>query len=108
MRREWSVALAIGALGAALAVLAPSYFSVENLRDLLLVNMPVLVVATGAHLVMLSGEIDVSVGSVFAVCSVLAGVVAKAGIPVALVALVSCAAGASIGAVSGALVAYGR
>src|SRR5262245_24341198 len=108
MRREVSVALASGALGVTLAILAPQYFSVENLRDLFLVNVTVLVVATGAHLVMLSGEIDISVGSAFAVCSILAGVVAKAGMPLAGVGLVALGAGASLRAVNGALVAYGR
>src|SRR5262245_4420592 len=108
MRREGSVALAIGALAAALAILAPPYFSVENLRDLFLVNVTVLVVAAGAHLVMLSGEIDISVGSAFAVCSVLAGVVAKTGLPLVVVGFVACAAGAVLGALNGALVAYGR
>src|SRR5919199_6499361 len=84
MRREWSVALAIAALATVLAAAAPSYFSVENLRDLFLVNVPVLVVAIGATLVILTGEIDISVGSAFAVCSVAAGVAAKAGMPAGL------------------------
>jgi len=108
MRREGSVALAIGVLGAALAILAPQYFSVENLRDLFLVNVTVLVVAAGAYLVMLSGEIDISVGSAFAVCSVLAGVVAKTGMPLVAVGFAACGAGALLGALNGALVAYGR
>src|SRR5207245_2213969 len=108
MRREWSVAIAIGALAAALALVAPSYFSAENLRDIFLVNMPVLVVAIGATLVILTGEIDISVGSAFAVCSVVAGVAAKAGLPAAAAGLVACAVGAALGALNGALVAYGR
>ena len=108
MRREWSVAVAIAALGAVLAVRAPSYFSVENLRDLFLVNMPVLVVAIGAMLVMLTGEIDISVGSAFGVCSVVAGVAATAGAPTSLAVVVACATGAAIGAVNGLLVAVGR
>src|SRR5689334_599088 len=108
MRREWSVAIAIVALGVVLAVRAPSYFSVENLRDLFLVNMPVLVVAIGAMLVMLTGEIDISVGSAFGVCSVVAGVAATAGAPTSLAVAAACATGAAIGAVNGSLVAYGR
>jgi rhamnose transport system permease protein len=72
-RRELSVALAIVALGIVLAVAAPGYFSGENLNDLFLANMPVLVVALGATLVVLAGEIDISVGSQFAVCSIAAG-----------------------------------
>jgi rhamnose transport system permease protein len=37
-------------------------------------------------LVILVGEIDISVGSQFAVCSVAAGLLAKAGVPMILVA----------------------
>jgi len=108
MRREWSVAISIVALGAVLAARAPSYFSVENLRDLFLVNMPVLVVAIGAMLVMLTGEIDISVGSAFGVCSVVAGVAVTAGAPTAFAVAAACATGAVIGAINGALVAFGR
>src|SRR3954466_7171065 len=108
MRREWSVAIAIAALGAVLATRAPSYFSIENLRDLFLVNMPVLVVAIGAMLIMLTGEIDISVGSAFGVCSVVGGLAATSGASTAVAAAAACASGAAIGAINGSLVAYGR
>jgi rhamnose transport system permease protein len=101
-----SVAVAIGALGALLAVAAPGYFSRENLSDLFLANLPVLIVSLGATLVILTGEIDISVGSAFAICGVLAGLTAKAGLPIVGVAAVTCAAGALLGAVNGTLVAY--
>jgi rhamnose transport system permease protein len=105
MRREWSVAFAIVLLAALLAVAAPRFFAVENARDIFLVNMPILVVAIGTTLVILAGEIDISVGSAFAVCSVVAGVAAKAGVPIAAIGLGTCAVGAAIGAMNGALVA---
>jgi ribose/xylose/arabinose/galactoside ABC-type transport system permease subunit len=108
MRREWSVAFAIAALAMVLAAAAPRYFSPGNLRDLFLVNLPILVVAMGATLVILAGEIDISIGSAFAVCSVVAGIAAKAGLPMAAAGVCACVAGASIGALNGALVAYGR
>jgi rhamnose transport system permease protein len=73
-----------------------------------LVNMPILVVAVGTTLVILAGEIDISVGSAFAVCSVMTGVAAKAGLPIAAVALASCAIGAAVGSLNGALVAYAQ
>src|ERR671930_2817818 len=101
MRREWSVAIAIGALAATLAIVTPSYFSAENLRDIFLVNMPVLVVAIGTTLVILTGEIDISVGSAFAVCSVAAGVAAKAGMPAIIAGAIACAAGALLGLLNG-------
>jgi rhamnose transport system permease protein len=107
-RREVSVAAAIVALGALLAVTAPGYFSRENLSDLFLASLPVLIVALGATLVILTGEIDISVGSVFAICGVVAGVSAKAGLPMPAVLVVACAAGAALGSLNGSLVAYLR
>lgn len=106
--QEISVAIAIAVLGAVLAFAAPSYFSRENLADLFLSNMPVLVVAVGMTLVILTGEIDVSVGSIFAICGVAAGAIAKMGVPAPLACLVACAIGAALGALNGALVAYVR
>ena len=107
-RRELSVAVVIVALAAVLATVAPGYFAGDNLRDLLLANAPVLVAALGATLVVLAGQIDISVGSVFAICGVMAGVLAKAGLPVAAAVLGACLIGAALGALNGALVAYAR
>jgi rhamnose transport system permease protein len=107
-RREVSVAGAIVALALVLALAAPGYFSRENLSDLFLASLPVLIVALGATLVILTGEIDISVGSIFAICGVLAGVASKTGLPIAGVLAVACAAGAALGAVNGSLVALVR
>jgi rhamnose transport system permease protein len=104
--REWSVASAIAALALVLAVAAPGYFSRENLSDLLLANLPVLLVAIGMTLVIITGEIDISVGSMFAVCAVASGVLAKSGIPVWSAGLAGCLLGAAFGSLNGALVAY--
>ena len=48
-------------------------------------------------LVILTGEIDISVGSMFAICGVVAGVLAKAGLPMPLAALAACLVGAALG-----------
>ena len=107
-RREISVALAVVALALVLLVQAPAFFARENLVDVFLANMPVLVIALGMTLVILTGQIDISVGSMFAICSVASGVLAKAGWPLPLVALGTCAAGAALGALNGGLVAWAR
>ena len=78
---------------AVLAVVAPGFFSPGNQSDLLLANMPVLIVALGMTLIILSGEIDISVGSQFAICSVAAGVLAKMGMPTPLAGLAACLRG---------------
>jgi len=105
-RRVVSVALTIAALSAVLAVAAPGFFSRENLGDLLLGNLPALIVAMGATLVILAGEIDISVGSVFAICGIVAGLLAQAGSPMLLTIAGTCATGALLGALNGVLVAY--
>jgi rhamnose transport system permease protein len=55
-------------------------------------------------MVILAGEIDISVGSLFAVCSVIAGHLAKFGVPVPLLIPCLLAMGAAMGALNGALV----
>jgi rhamnose transport system permease protein len=103
--REISLVIAILLLGSALALVAPGFFTPGNLRDLLMANMPVLIVALGMTLVILTGQIDISVGSQFAICSVIAGVTAKAGAGVVLAGLAACLTGALLGAINGGLVA---
>jgi rhamnose transport system permease protein len=107
-RRELSVAIAIAVLALVLSIAAPGYFARDNLRDLFLANMPVLLAALGMTLVILTGHIDVSVGSIFAICSVGAGLLAKAGLPLPFVIVAACLLGAALGAVNGALVAAVR
>lgn len=107
-RRELWVAAAIVALFAMLAIARPEYFARENLIDLFLANAAVLIIAAGMTLVLLTGDIDISVGSVFAVCAVAAGVLAKAGVPTLVVFAVVGVLGALAGALNGSLIAFLR
>ena len=107
-RRELTLVAVIAALAMVLAAVAPGYFAVENLSDLFLGNMPVLIVAIGTTIVILTGNIDISVGSAFAICGVVAGVAAKASGSVAAAVFAACATGAALGAINGWLVAYLR
>jgi rhamnose transport system permease protein len=103
-KREISAALAFAGLLVLVAIIAPSFFSTTNLRDLALNNAPVLLVAVGMTLVILIGEIDISVGSQFAVCSVAAGWLAKSGVSIILLLPCVLALGAAMGAFNGFLV----
>ena len=107
-RREISLVIAIVAIAVVLGAVAPGFFTLVNLRDLVMANMPVLIVATGMTLVILTAQIDISVGSVFAICSVAAGVFAKMGLPTPVAGLAAGVAGAMLGGLNGALVAYVR
>jgi rhamnose transport system permease protein len=102
--REVPPAVALFAVLLAMLVSAPSFFGAGNLRDMALNNVPALLAALGMTLVILVGEIDISVGSQFAVCSVAAGVLAKAGVPIVVVPVIVVAIGALMGALNGFLV----
>lgn len=106
--REVSVLIAIATLAIFLAFAAPGYFSRENLTDLFLANVPVLIVALGMTVVILACQIDISVGSIFAICGVAAGLFAKAGLPTPMAALCACVVGAALGSINGALTAFVR
>jgi rhamnose transport system permease protein len=103
-KREAAPLAALGVLLLAVAVVAPSFFTLANFRDLALNNTPVLLVAIGITLVIMAGEIDISVGSLFAVCAVLSGMLAREGVPIALLVPCAVAAGAAMGALNGLLV----
>jgi rhamnose transport system permease protein len=103
-KRELSVGIAYAVLLVLVGLIAPSFFSAGNLRDLALNNVPVLLIAIGMTMVILVGEIDISVGSQFAVCSVAAGLMAKEGVPVPLLLPAVLLIGAAIGGVNGLLV----
>ncbi len=107
-RREISIALAILALWLVMAVAAPGFFTAANRRDVLMANMPVLIAALGMTLIILTGHIDISIGSQFAICGVAAGLLAKSGLPLPAVALAVLLSGAALGAINGALVAWVR
>ena len=106
--REVGVAATIALLNLVLLIHAPGYFSRENFVDLFLANTPVLVISLGMLLVILVGQIDISVGSIFAVCSIIAGMSAKHGVSITGSGLAACLAGAVCGAINGGLTAYFR
>jgi rhamnose transport system permease protein len=107
-KRELSAALAYAVLLVVVGVIAPSFFSSANLRDLALNNAPVLLVSIGMTMVILVAQIDISVGSQFAVATVAAGLLAKAGVPIPLLLPSVIVIGAGMGAVNGALVGWLR
>ncbi|HUE82890.1 MAG TPA: ABC transporter permease [Pyrinomonadaceae bacterium] len=107
-KRELAAAAAYAVLLGIVAITAPAFFSAGNLRDLAVNNAPVLLVAIGMTLVILVGQIDISVGSQFAVCSVVAGWLAKEGVPVLLLLPSVVLVGAAMGSLNGVLVGYLR
>ena len=103
--REWSVAVALLALLLLLAIVAPGFFQKSQLLSICSTAVPVLVVGCGITLVIISRQIDISVGSQFALCSVFLGLLVQAHWPMPLAGLAAIVAGACCGAFNGALIA---
>ena len=104
-KREASVAASYLALIVLVSIIAPSFLQTTNLRDLAINNAAVLIVAVGMTLIILTGEIDISVGSQFAVCTYFAGTLSKSGIAPLLLLPLVIFIGAAMGAVGGFFVA---
>jgi len=108
LEREWPALAALAVLYLFLAVAAPSFYHFENLRDLALANVSVLLVAAGMTLVIVIAQIDISVGSLFAVTSVAYGVLVKEGVPLLLAPFAAILIGALLGAINGGLISFVR
>lgn len=102
--RELSIAVFLIGIGLVLVVLAPSFFTLDNLVNILIYTSYVAVGALGQMLVVLTGQPDISVGSILAVCAITAGHLSKTGLPIPLVILAACAVGAILALINGLLV----
>jgi rhamnose transport system permease protein len=104
-QREIAAALALTLLLSVVAVAAPAFYTLDNLRDLGLNLLPILTAAIGMTLVILTGQIDISIGAQFAVCSVATGLLSKVGVPTLVILPMIAFLGGLIGAINGGLVA---
>ena len=104
-RREIAVAAAYAVLLAVLAVAQPSFFRGGQFRGGWVQSAPVLVAAVGMTLVLLARHVDISIGSQFSICAVVAGLAAKAGLPMPAATAVAILAGCAMGAINGLFVA---
>ncbi len=103
--RELSVAAALLVMLAGLALFAPGFYQPQPLLSLATREAPTLVVACGMALVIMCRQIDISVGSIFSVCGVGAGLLAAKNWPFALVLPAAVGCGALLGALNGLLIA---
>jgi putative multiple sugar transport system permease protein len=106
-----------GLLLSLLLIVAFFYFITEdhasvapvNVTNLVMQNSYVVIMALGMLLVIVGGNIDLSVGSIVGFVGAVAGsLIVYAKFPYPLVILISLAIGIAIGAAQGVLVAYGK
>ncbi|MFG6655979.1 autoinducer 2 ABC transporter permease LsrC [Scandinavium sp. M-37] len=102
--RELSAFLAILALFAVLVALNPAYFSLQTLAMIFSSSQILCLLALGAALVMLTRNIDVSVGSTVGLSAIAVGVALNSGYGLPLAIAFALAIGALAGAFNGLLV----
>jgi ABC-type xylose transport system permease subunit len=104
--QEAVLLLAVLLLFAVVGMTNPRFLAERNLETIFLGNAYVAVAAIGMSMVIISGNIDVSVGSLIGVLAVLSGSIAVAGWPIWLSWLLPVLAGMAATGVMGLLVAY--
>lgn len=109
--RETGILLALVLVIVVATVRNPAFLlSSDGFRDLLLTPSLLLLLAIGQAIVIITRNVDLSVGSVLGLTAYLTGrlFIDFPGIPILLVFAVGIAAGAILGLINGALVAFAR
>jgi len=102
--------LAVAVIGLAVIVgfVNPRFLAYRNLADILLGNAYIAIAAIGMSMVIVSGNIDISVGALIGVLATVSGSLAVAGAPTAVTWLAPLVLGVAVMAAQGVVVAYLR
>jgi rhamnose transport system permease protein len=108
--RESGIVLALVALIAFTTTQNARFLSAQSVRDILLGTAILAVLAVGQAIVMITRNIDLSVGSVLGLSAFAAGTVLQGepGLPVLVALLVGLGVGAGCGLLNGVLVRFGQ
>jgi ribose transport system permease protein len=105
--RQFGTLIGLAVLCAILWILTPYFFTVSNLLNIAEQTSINAIVAVGMTFVILSGGIDLSVGSIVALSGVVLGTALQSGQPMPAAILLALAVGLACGLVNGALVSWG-
>jgi rhamnose transport system permease protein len=108
--RELGIVLALALLVVATSIANPRFLSAQNVKDLLLGSTILAILAIGQTIVVITRNVDLSVGSILGLSAFATGslFVAAPGLPIPVAILIGAALGAVLGAVNGALIAGAR
>jgi len=106
--QEMILLLSIVALLVVVGTINPRFVAERNLQSMFLGNAYIAVAAIGMSMVIISGNIDISVGSLIGVLATLSGTLAVSGFPLIVCWLAPLVVGAMVTGVMGFLVAYMR
>ncbi len=105
--RQFGTLMGLVGLSAVLWALTPHFLTVSNLLNIAQQTSINAIVAAGMTFVIISGGIDLSVGSIVAVSGVVLGTLLQAGQPAPVAVAIAVSVGAACGLANGALVSWG-
>lgn len=100
--------IALLVLIAVVSFLNPNFFMLDNLLNILRQTSVNAIIAVGMTLVILTAGIDLSVGSVLALCGAVAATMVGLELPVYVVIPAALTLGAALGGISGVIIAKGK
>ncbi|MFO4640403.1 ribose ABC transporter permease [Vibrio cholerae] len=112
LSKEWLIEqkslIALLFLVVVVSFLNPNFFTVDNLLNILRQTSVNAIIAVGMTLVILTAGIDLSVGSVLALCGAFAATLVAMEVPVLVAVPTALLAGTALGAISGIIIAKGK
>ncbi|UTZ23319.1 ribose ABC transporter permease [Vibrio campbellii] len=110
--KEWLIEqkslIALIFLIVVVSFLNPNFFTVDNILNILRQTSVNAIIAVGMTLVILTAGIDLSVGSVLALCGAFAASMIALEVPVLIAVPTALFVGAVLGAISGIIIAKGK
>jgi ribose/xylose/arabinose/galactoside ABC-type transport system permease subunit len=100
VRRVGGLFLAILAVGTVFTILNGSFLTTTNLLELLRSMSSLAIIALGLTLVIIIGELDLSIGAVYGLAAMVCGLLWTSGAPIWLALLAGLGSGAGVGAVN--------
>ena len=110
-QREWGVALLVAVTFIIVGAINRDFLAPNVIRDILVASTPFVIVGCGLTFVIVTGEIDISVGSLMALCAVIVAklsAASQANLPVPLAIAIMLAVATAVGLLNGLLVTIGR
>lgn len=105
---KYGILMGLIILIAIMAFASPVFFTANNLLNILKQVSVIGIVSMGMTLIIISGGIDLSVGSILALSAVVSSLYAQGDMPVLYPVILGILVGASIGAINGIITAKGR
>lgn len=105
-RTEIAIAIAIVVIEIAVGMVVPAALSMGNLANVTQAAAPLVIMSFGVLLVIITGGIDLSVGSVFSLTGMVTGLAMSHGYGAIVSSIAGLAVGFVIGSINGALVTF--